>query len=113
MFAVTTRVTSENKPNWHRDWLCVCENIPIVLYGNKMSIKEENEGNIYFLPLKGESSALRHFCQSKDNFEKSFFWQARKLTGDPNFKLVAMSALAPPLVRWSSTQLWQHSAPKI
>lgn len=36
MFDVTARVTYKNVPNWHRDLVRVCENIPIVLTGNKV-----------------------------------------------------------------------------
>ena len=36
MFDVTSRVTYKNVPNWHRDLVRVCENIPIVLTGNKV-----------------------------------------------------------------------------
>ena len=40
MFDVTSRVTYKNVPNWHRDLVRVCENIPIVLCGNKVDIKD-------------------------------------------------------------------------
>ncbi|KAI7688150.1 hypothetical protein SSS_00897 [Sarcoptes scabiei] len=40
MFDVTTRVTYKNVPNWHRDLVRVCENIPIVLCGNKVDVKD-------------------------------------------------------------------------
>ena len=40
MFDVTSRVTYKNVPNWHRDLVRVCENIPIVLTGNKVDIKD-------------------------------------------------------------------------
>ena len=40
MFDVTARVTYKNVPNWHRDLVRVCENIPIVLCGNKVDIKD-------------------------------------------------------------------------
>ena len=36
MFDVTARQTYQNVPNWHRDLKRVCENIPIVLVGNKV-----------------------------------------------------------------------------
>lgn len=39
MFDVTSRITYKNVPNWHRDLVRVCENIPIVLCGNKVDIK--------------------------------------------------------------------------
>ena len=40
MFDVTSRITYKNVPNWHRDLTRVCENIPIVLCGNKVEVKE-------------------------------------------------------------------------
>ena len=40
MFDVTARVTYKNVPNWHRDLVRVCENVPIVLCGNKVDIKD-------------------------------------------------------------------------
>ena len=40
MFDVTSRVTYKNVPNWHRDLVRVCENIPIVLCGNKVDMKD-------------------------------------------------------------------------
>ncbi|KAK2091700.1 hypothetical protein P7K49_030984, partial [Saguinus oedipus] len=40
MSDVTSRVTCKNVPNWHRDLVRVYENIPIVLCGNKVDIKD-------------------------------------------------------------------------
>jgi GTP-binding nuclear protein Ran len=40
MFDVTARVTYKNVANWHRDLIRVCENIPIVLVGNKVDVKD-------------------------------------------------------------------------
>ena len=40
MFDVTARITYKNVPNWHKDLVRVCENIPIVLCGNKVDVKE-------------------------------------------------------------------------
>jgi small GTP-binding protein len=42
MFDVTSRITYKNVPNWHRDLERVCENIPIVLCGNKVDVKVRN-----------------------------------------------------------------------
>ena len=44
MFDVTSRITYKNVPNWHRDLVRVCENIPIVLVGNKVDVKERKVG---------------------------------------------------------------------
>lgn len=43
MFDVTSRVTYKNVPNWHRDLVRVCENIPIMLCGNKVDIKNNRK----------------------------------------------------------------------
>ncbi len=40
LFDVTSRVTYKNVPNWHRDLVRVCENIPIVMCGNKCDVKD-------------------------------------------------------------------------
>ena len=40
MFDVTSRITYKNIPNWYRDLTRVCENIPMVLCGNKVDIKD-------------------------------------------------------------------------
>ena len=40
MFDVTSRPTYKNVPNWYRDIVRVCENIPIVLTGNKVDVLE-------------------------------------------------------------------------
>ena len=39
MFDVTSRLTYKNVPTWHRDLTRVCENIPVVLVGNKVDVK--------------------------------------------------------------------------
>jgi small GTP-binding protein len=39
MFDVTARLTYKNVPTWFRDLDRVCENIPIVLCGNKVDVK--------------------------------------------------------------------------
>ena len=40
IFDVTSRITYKNVPTWHKDLVRVCENIPIVLCGNKVDIKD-------------------------------------------------------------------------
>uniref|UniRef100_A0AAY4BPG0 GTP-binding nuclear protein Ran n=1 Tax=Denticeps clupeoides TaxID=299321 RepID=A0AAY4BPG0_9TELE len=97
MFDVTSRVTYKNVPNWHRDLVRVCENIPIVLCGNKVDIKDRKvkAKSIVFHRKKN----LQYYdisAKSNYNFEKPFLWLARKLIGDPNLEFVEMPALAPP-----------------
>jgi GTP-binding nuclear protein Ran len=38
MFDVCSRVTYKNVPKWYKDLTRICENIPIVLVGNKVNI---------------------------------------------------------------------------
>ncbi|KAJ1550469.1 GTP-binding nuclear protein gsp1/Ran, partial [Nowakowskiella sp. JEL0078] len=96
MFDVTARVTYKNVPNWHRDLIRVCENIPIVLCGNKVDIKERKvkAKSITFHRKKN----LQYYdisAKSNYNFEKPFLWLARKLAGKTDLDFVAPPALAP------------------
>ena len=36
MFDVTSRITYKNVPKWHKDLTRICENVPMVLVGNKV-----------------------------------------------------------------------------
>jgi len=106
MFDVTSRITYKNVPNWHRDIVRVCENIPIVLVGNKVDVKDRQvkAKNIQFHRKRN----LQYYdlsARSNYNFEKPFLWLARKLIGDPNLEFVAMPALVPPEVTMDPT--WQ------
>ena len=99
MFDVTSRITYKNVPNWHRtsqrkkprnsyltvagDLVRVCENIPIVLTGNKVDVKERKvkAKSITFHRKKN----LQYYdisAKSNYNFEKPFLWLARKLVGN-------------------------------
>ena len=75
----------------------VCENIPIVLVGNKVDVKERKvkAKQITFHRKKN----LQYYdisAKSNYNFEKPFLWLARKLCGDNNLHFVEAPALAPP-----------------
>jgi len=99
MFDVTSRVTYKNVPNWHRDLVRVCENIPIVLCGNKVDIKDRKvKAKSIVFHRKENLPYYDISAKSNYNFEKPFLWLARKLIGDPNLEFVAMPALAPPEV---------------
>merc|ERR1712107_339956 len=96
MFDVTSRVTYKNVPNWHRDLVRVCENIPIVLTGNKVDIKDRKvkAKSIVFHRKKN----LQYYdisAKSNYNFEKPFLWLARKLIGDPNLECCHARPCAP------------------
>jgi len=96
MFDVTSRITYKNVPNWHRDVDRVCENIPIVLCGNKVDVKERKikTSNVTF-HRKKNLQYIEISAKSNYNFEKPFLWLARKLTGKQDLEFVAEAALQP------------------
>jgi GTP-binding nuclear protein Ran len=100
MFDVTARQTYKNVPTWHRDIVRVCENIPIVLCGNKVDVMDRKvkPRQINFHRRKN----LQYYdisAKSNYNFEKPFLWLARKITGDANLHFVESPALQPPEVQ--------------
>lgn len=109
MFDVTSRVTYKNVPNWHRDITRVCENIPIVLCGNKVEVKDRKvkAKQITFHRKKNlqyyEISAKVNY-----NFEKPFIWIARKLAGNNDLQFVEAPALAPPEAEIDMNQMEKY-----
>ncbi|ODQ79393.1 hypothetical protein BABINDRAFT_161796 [Babjeviella inositovora NRRL Y-12698] len=100
MFDVTSRITYKNVPNWHRDLVRVCENIPIVLCGNKVDVKERKvKAKTITFHRKKNLQYYDISAKSNYNFEKPFLWLARKLAGNPQLEFVAAPALAPPEVQ--------------
>merc|ERR1712018_99088 len=79
------------------DLVRVCENIPIVLTGNKVDIKDKT---IVFHRKKN----LQYYdisAKSNYNFEKPFLWLARKLIGDPTLSLLPCPPLCPQRSPWT------------
>lgn len=106
MFDVTSRITYKNVPKWHRDLVRVCENIPIVLVGNKVDIKDRK------VKAKQITYHRRHNLQyfdvsAKSNyqFEKPFLWLAKRLSGDPNLVFVEAPVLAAEEVEIDNEQM--------
>merc|ERR1712174_143493 len=99
MFDVTSRVTYKNVPNWHRDLVRVCENIPIVIVGNKVDIKDRKvKAKAITFHRKKNLQYYDISAKSNYNFEKPFLYLARKLTGEGELEFVEMPALKPPEV---------------
>ncbi len=90
MFDVTSRMTYKNVSKWHSDLIPVCGNIPIVLVGNKVDVKDRKvkakaityheEKNLEYYDIS---------AKSKENFEKPFVWLARALLNKPDLVLVS------------------------
>jgi GTP-binding nuclear protein Ran len=115
MFDVTSRLTYKNVPNWHRDIVRVCENIPIVILGNKVDIKDRKvkAKNITFHRKKN----LQYYdisARSNYNFEKPFLYLAKKLVQDQRLEFVEAPALQPPdvTVDLNDMQNWKREMVK-
>ncbi|GAD92957.1 GTP-binding nuclear protein GSP1/Ran [Paecilomyces variotii No. 5] len=109
MFDVTSRITYKNVPNWHRDLVRVCENIPIVLCGNKVDVKERKvKAKTITFHRKKNLQYYDISAKSNYNFEKPFLWLARKLVGNQTLEFVAAPALAPPEVQVNPELLAQY-----
>jgi len=109
LFDVTSRMTYKNVPNWHRDVVRVCENIPIVLCGNKVDLKDRKvKAKQITFHRKRNLQYYDISAKSNYNFEKPFLWLARKLVGEPNLSFVESPALAPPEVQYDPELMKQH-----
>lgn len=109
MFDVTSRVTYKNVPNWHRDLVRVCENIPIVLCGNKVDIKDRK--------VKAKSIVFHR----KKNLQVSWSYQTDYWLLSLTPKLLFLSSITTSLpsqtttsrsrscgspASWSATPTW-------
>ncbi|CAA3003987.1 GTP-binding nuclear protein Ran-3 [Abeliophyllum distichum] len=111
MFDVTARLTYKNVPTWHRDLCRVCENIPIVLCGNKVDVKNRQvKAKQVTFHRKKNLQYYEISAKSNYNFEKPFLYLARKLAGDQNLHFVESPALAPPEVQIDLAAQQQHEA---
>jgi GTP-binding nuclear protein Ran len=109
MFDVTSRQTYRNVPNWHRDLVRVCDNIPIVLCGNKVDIKDRKvKPKMITFHRKKSLQYYDISAKSNYNFEKPFLWIARKLVNDPNLTFVEAPALKPPEVHLDPNLVSQY-----
>ena len=111
MFDVCSRITYSNVPKWYKDLTRVCENIHIVLVGNKVDVRERKvkAKQITFHRKKN----LQYYdisAKSNYQFEKPFVWLLRRLVNDANLTLVEAPVLAPSEVAIPEDQLAQMQA---
>jgi len=107
------------------DLVRVCENIPIVLTGNKVDVKERKvKAKTITFHRKKNLQYYDISAKSNYNFEKPFLWLARKLVGNPALvgferltggdraniiqEFVAAPALAPPEAQVDAALLEQY-----
>ncbi|CAL6327132.1 unnamed protein product [Bathycoccus prasinos] len=105
MFDVTSRTTYKNVPTWHRDITRVCEDIPIVLCGNKVDVRNRQvRAKTITFHRKKNLQYYELSAKSNYNFEKPFLYLARKLAGNPQLVFTESPALAPPEVKDESAE---------
>ncbi|EGR30953.1 ras oncogene family protein, putative [Ichthyophthirius multifiliis] len=97
MFDVTSRITYKNIPKWHKDLTRICDNIPIVIIGNKVDSKDRKV-KARQITFHRRRSLQYYDVSAKSNYqyEKPFLWIIKKLIGDLNLVLVESIALPPP-----------------
>jgi len=96
MFDVCSRITYKNVPKWYKDLTRICENIPIVLVGNKVDVKDRKvKARQITFHRKRNLQYYDISAKSNYQFEKPFLWLLRRLVGDPNLYLVEAPALKP------------------
>ncbi|CAF2816167.1 unnamed protein product [Rotaria sp. Silwood2] len=109
MFDVTSRITHQNIVNWYNDLIRVCENIPIVLCGNKVDVQDgklqaesitfHRKHNIQYYNI----SALSNY-----NFDKPFLWFARSLLGVNQLQFVDAINLSPSEIHIDEEMLQKY-----
>jgi GTP-binding nuclear protein Ran len=111
MFDVTSPATYRNVATWHRDLTRVCPNIPIVLVGNKIDVRDRK------VPAKRvtfhKKNNMRYFeisAKSNYHFEMPFLSLARQLANDPNLQFTTAIVLAPPEIELDPSLAAQYEA---
>ncbi|CAD8204270.1 unnamed protein product [Paramecium octaurelia] len=97
MFDVTSRISYKNVPKWHKDLTRICENIPIVLVGNKVDSKDRKvKARQITFHRKVNIQYYDVSAKSNYQYEKPFLYLLRRLANDANLALVQAMALLPP-----------------
>ncbi|GAM24626.1 hypothetical protein SAMD00019534_078010 [Acytostelium subglobosum LB1] len=83
MFDVTSRMSYKHCPNWYSDLRRVCEDIPIVLCGNKVDVKDRHvKPSMITFHRKNGLAYYDISAKSNYNFEKPFLYLLTKLLGN-------------------------------
>jgi len=96
MFDVCSRITYKNVAKWYKDITRVCDNIPVVLVGNKVDVKDRKvkARQIVFSRKHG----IQYYdvsAKSNYQFEKPFLWLLKRLTNDSGLTLTEAPSLLP------------------
>ena len=103
MFSVTSRESYKNLKTWQRDVHRTCEEIPMVVCGNKADEKKHKvKGRHITFPQEYGFPFYYVSAKSNHNYEKPFLYLARVLTGKEDLifteeKSEMMECWIPPL----------------
>jgi GTP-binding nuclear protein Ran len=101
MFDVTSRITYKNVPTWHKDISRVCENIPLVLCGNKVDLKNNRHVRPKDITFHRKNNLQYYEISAKSNYnyDKPFLSLLKSMFGrDIHFVDETGPALEPPTV---------------
>ena len=106
MFDVCQRSSYKNVPVWYKDLTKVCGNIPMVLIGNKVDIKDRKlKAQQITFHRKRNLQYYDVSAKSNYQYEKPFLWMLKALVGDPNLVLVQEVILKPSEVEIDQEQI--------
>jgi GTP-binding nuclear protein Ran len=98
MFDMTSRVSYSNVSKWYNQIRQTCPDIPIVLCGNKVDIKDLKIKPEEIQFHKDKNMCFLISAKSNFNFEKPFLFLARQMTHNPSLNFIERQAILPPEV---------------
>jgi len=108
-FDVTSRITYKNVPNWHRDLVRVCGEIPMVLVGNKVDVKDRKvKPKMITFHRKKNLQYYDLSAKSNYNIEKPFLFLCKKLLGNNEVHFVEQPAVLPPEIPIDESTIKQY-----
>jgi len=108
MFDLTSRQTYKNVAKWHKDLTKICENIPIVLVGNKADVKDRKlKARQINFHRKRNLQYYDVSAKSNYQYEKPFLWLLKQLTGDNNLYLVESPLIQAPEIIMDADHIQQ------
>ena len=104
MFDVTSRATYESLPKWHSQITNICEEVPIILLGNKCEkpTHEILSEHIIYDPYIDISVKTTY------NIYHPFLCLARHFLNNPDLEFVPMPAIAPPEVQMDPSMIARY-----
>jgi GTP-binding nuclear protein Ran len=114
MFDVTSRITYKNVPKWYKDLTRICENVPMVLVGNKVDAKDRKiKGSHINFHRKRNLQYYDVSAKSNYQFEKPFLFLMKRLVNDPNLDLVEAPALKPAEFYMTAHQIQELESERV